>query len=98
MTDSQVDPLPLPPNALEQGGVEVLRALIVKNKLEVSLRRAFETADVWGMLIADIARHAARVFADETDLSEDEALQLIRDVFNAEIDMPTDRGSTNAVS
>ncbi len=78
--------------------MEVLRALIVEGKLEVSLRRAFEEPEVWGMLIADLARHAARIFSTETDLSEDDALAKIRAMFEAELDAPTDRGSTSAVS
>ncbi|MEJ2434507.1 MAG: DUF5076 domain-containing protein [Pseudolabrys sp.] len=98
MADAEVDPLPIPPAAQEQGGVEVLRALIVKGKLEVALRRAFEDPDVWGLLITDVARHAARIFATETELSEDQALAKIRAMFEAELDSPTDPGSTSAVS
>jgi Domain of unknown function (DUF5076) len=98
MADPQVDTLPVPPEALEQGGIEVLRALIVEGRLEVSLRRAFEEPELWGMLIADVARHAARIFATETGLSEDQALEKIRAMFDAELDMPTDPGSTSAVS
>ncbi len=93
-----VDPLPVPPTALEQGGVEVLRAFIVEHRLEVSLRRAFEEPDHWGMLIADVARHAARAFSAENTTSEDEALQKIRAMFDAELDAPTDPGSTTAIS
>ena len=50
------------------------------------------------MLIADVARHAARIFATETKLSEDEALELIRSMFDAEMDAPTDPGATSAIS
>lgn len=98
MADAEVDPLPVPPEAVEQGGVEVLRAFIVDGRLEVSLRRAFEEPDVWGMLIADVARHAARIYATETDLSENQALHKIREMCDAELDTPTDPGSTNAIS
>ena len=98
MANAEVDALPLPPAALETGGVEVLRTVIVEGKLEVTLRRAFEEPDVWGMLIADVARHAARVFATETELSEHAALAKIRAIFDAELDAPTDPGSTSAVS
>ena len=76
----------------------MLRALIVEGKLEVTLRRAFEEPDFWGLLIADVARHAARIFATETELSEDQALAKIRAMFDAELDSPTDPGSTSAVS
>src|ERR671923_263754 len=59
------DALHVPPTALEQGGVEVLRAAIVDGGLHVSLRRAFEDPEAWGMLIADVARHVARIYATE---------------------------------
>ncbi len=98
MPDVEVDALPVPPEALQLGGIEVLRAFIVEGKLEVSLRRAFEEVDLWGMLIADVARHAARVFATETEMSEEQALAQIRAMFDAELDEPTDPGSTSAVS
>jgi hypothetical protein len=92
------EPLTVPPTALEKGGVEVLRAAIVDGGLHVSLRRAFDDPQAWGMLIADVARHAARIFATETKVSEDQALEMIRNMFDAEMDAPTDPGSTSAVS
>jgi len=92
------DPLHAPPGALERGGVEVLRAAIVDGGLHVSLRRAFDDPQAWGMLIADVARHAARIFATETNVTEDQAIERIRSMFDAEMDAPTDRGTTSAVS
>src|SRR5262245_13841700 len=53
------DALHVPPTALEHGAVEVLRAAIVEGGRHVSLRRAFDDPQAWGMLIADVARHAA---------------------------------------
>jgi len=92
------DALNVPPAAMEQGGVEVLRAVIVDGALHVSLRRAFDDPEAWGMLIADVARHAARIYANETKLTEDEALERIRSMFDAEMDAPTDPGTTSALS
>jgi hypothetical protein len=92
------DALQIPPSALEQGGVEVLRAAIVDGALHVSLRRTFDDPEAWGMLIADVARHAARVFARETKITEDQAIEKIRNMFDAEMDAPTDPGSTQAIS
>jgi hypothetical protein len=92
------DALHAPPTALEQGGVEVLRAAIVGGALHVSLRRAFDDPQAWGVLIADVARHASRIFARETPLTEDEALVRIRSMFDAEMDAPTDPGTTSAIS
>jgi hypothetical protein len=92
------DPLHVPPTALERGGVEVLRAAIIEGGLHVSLRRAFDDPQAWGMLIADVARHAARIFAKETELSEEEALDRIRSMFDAEMDAPTDPGTTTVIN
>ena len=92
------DALHVPPAALDQGGVEVLRAAIVEGGLHVALRRAFDDPQAWGMLIADVARHAARIFANETKLTEAEALERVRAMFDAEMDAPTDPGTTSAIS
>jgi hypothetical protein len=92
------DALQIPPTALEQGGVEVLRAAIVDGGLHVSLRRAFDDPEAWGMLIADVTRHIARIYATEDKFREEETIERIRALFNAEMDSPTDPGSTNAIS
>jgi hypothetical protein len=92
------DALVIPPTALEQGGVEVLRAAIVDSGLHVSLRRAFDDPEAWGMLIADVARHVARIYATENKFREEETLERIRALFNAELDSPTDPGTTSAIS
>jgi hypothetical protein len=49
---------------------------------------------MWGLLLVDIARHAARAYARESAMSEEEALAQILDMFEAEIARPTDMGST----
>jgi len=90
--------LHIPPAAMEQGGVEVLRAVIVDGGLHVSLRRAFDDPEAWGMLIADVSRHIARIYATEKNMPEDETLARIRGIFEAEMDAPTDPGSTSALS
>jgi Domain of unknown function (DUF5076) len=92
------DALVIPPSAIEQGGVEVLRAAIVDGGLHVSLRRAFDDPEAWGMLIADVARHVARIYATENKFQEEETLERIRALFNAELDSPTDPGTTSAIS
>ena len=45
-----------------------------------------------------VARHAARIFAKETKLTEDEALERIRAMFDAEMDAPTDPGESRVVN
>jgi len=92
------DALHIPPSALEAGGVEVLRCAIVDGALHVSLRRAFDDPEAWGMLIADITRHVARVYATEDKFREEETIERIRALYEAEMDAPTDSGTTSAVS
>ena len=48
---------------------------------------------MWGLLLVDIARHAARAYARESGYTEDEALARIVDMFDAEIARPTDMGT-----
>jgi Domain of unknown function (DUF5076) len=90
--------LHIPPVVLEQGGVEVLRAIIVDGDLHVSLRRAFDDPDPWGMLIADVTRHIARIYATESKLTQDQVIERVRTIYDAEMDRPTDPGTTSAIS
>ena len=92
------DALKAPPTALEEGGVEVLRAAIVNGGLHVSLRRAFDDPEAWGMLIADVTRHVARIYATEDNFREAETVERIRALYDAEMDAPTDPGTTSALS
>ena len=73
---------------------EVLRAFVVDGGLSIAFARAFEEPDMWGLLLVDIARHAARAYARESGFTEEEALARILDMFEAEIARPTDVGST----
>ena len=98
MSEAKYDALRAPPTALERGGVEVLRAAIVEGGLHVSLRRAFDDPEAWGMLIADITRHVARIYATEDKFPEDETVERIRALFNAEIDSPTSPVNVSALS
>jgi Domain of unknown function (DUF5076) len=98
MSKAAFDALNAPPAALELGGTEVLRAAIVEGGLHVSLRRAFDDPEAWGMLIADITRHVARIYASEDKFREEETIERIRAIYEAEMDAPTDPGTTNAVS
>jgi Domain of unknown function (DUF5076) len=90
--------LKAPPTALEKGGTEILRAAIVEGGLHVSIIRAFDDPQAWGMLIADIARHVARIYRTEDNIPEERTIERIRNLFDAEMDAPTDPGTTSAVS
>lgn len=73
---------------------EVLRTFVVDGGLSIAFTRAFEEPDMWGLLLVDIARHAARAYAKESAYTEDEALARIVEMFEAEIARPTDLGNT----
>jgi hypothetical protein len=90
---------PIPPDALGNSeAVEVLRAFVVDGGLSISFTRAFEDPQMWGMLLVDVARHAARVFEKEGVCTEAEALERIYDMFEAEFADPTDLGRTDETS
>ena len=98
MTARKFEALNAPPDALEKGGIEILRASVVDGAVSIALRRAFDDPFTWGVLLVDLARHAARVYAMETDLSEEEALAEIVSGIQAELDDPSDPGSSQAVN
>jgi hypothetical protein len=95
---AKFEALKAPPVALEQGGTEILRAAIVGGGLHVSLCRAFDDPEAWGMVIADVTRHVARIYATEDNIPEVRTLERIRNLFDAEMDAPTDPGTTSAIS
>jgi hypothetical protein len=92
------DALHIPPLALERGGTEVLRAVIIDGDLHLSLRRAFDEPESWGMLLAEIARHVGHLYARESTMSEREVIEKLRAVFEAEMDELSAPGTTKNVS
>jgi hypothetical protein len=88
----------IPPDALEKGGVEIMRASVVDGDVNIAMRRAFDDPFTWGVLLVDLARHAARVYAKETEFSEEDAMAQIAAGIQAELDDPSDPGSTQAIN
>ena len=85
----------MPPDVVgRDDATEVLRAFVLDRGLSIAFTRAFEEPDVWGLLLVDGARPAARAYARESAYTEDEALRRIVDMFEAEIARPTDMGNT----
>ena len=86
---------PLPPDVIgRDDATEVLRAFVLDGGLSIAFTRAFDEPDVWGLLLVEVARHAARAYGRESDLTEEEALKRIVDMFEAEVARPTDMGTT----
>jgi hypothetical protein len=57
---------------------------------------ALDDPQMWGMVLVDIARHAARAYEKEGAMSEANALTSIVDMFTAELSHTTDLGRTTA--
>jgi len=89
--------LPVPPNCqMSERAAEVLRVWINdKNNVDVTLLPAFAQPEAWGLLLVDIARHAARSYEQDGVMPSGKALDLIRAGFDAEWGSPTDMGSTS---
>ena len=98
MGEQIVHELPAPPEAIRDGGQEVLRAFIVEGDLHVSLTNAFERPAVWGVLLVDIARHVARMYSQEGTALRDQALDEIYRTLQAEWSIPDDDGQTDVIN
>jgi len=76
------DALPISNNALDKGGVELLRAAIVDEELFIVARLvAFRGPAPWGWVLADIARRLASHYAAQDNLTEAEVTAAIVDAF-----------------
>jgi len=98
MSDAELHTLDVPPDVTDNGGHEVLRAFVSNGAVSVAMRRSFDDPFVWGMLLADLARHAARIYAAESEMSEAEAMARIAEAVQAEFDSPTDTGASGAIN
>ena len=79
-----------PPMVRDKDAHEVMRAAVHNGEMHFALRRGFTDAGAWGVLLADAARHVAKVYAHENVLTEDAALDRIRKGFEAAISEPAD--------
>jgi len=81
--------LPPPPNAKNRDAVEVLRVWAVPSEAQqVSLKTTWEEPGTWGLMLADLARHAAKAYAMEGH-DEAETLSRILKFLHAELTAPT---------
>lgn len=79
-----------PPLATNPKSVEVLRAWAVPGEpQQVTLRPTWDDPGAWGLMLVDIARHAANAYANE-GRDHDEIIRRIRELWDAEWDAPTD--------
>ncbi len=85
-THAMYHALVIPNDALDKGGLEILRAGIVEDELYVTARRTFEDPALWGEALDDIARRIAAIyFAGDSDLSERDIIAKIGQAFAADL-------------
>jgi hypothetical protein len=85
---SELDPPPLA--HADPEATEVLRIWTAPGEgPHVTLRTTWEDPAAWGVMLVDIARHAANAYAKEGGKRE-EALARIKTLFDAEWSSPTD--------
>jgi hypothetical protein len=78
--------LALPEQALEKGGLEILRLGIVDDELYVSALPAFETPAQWGEVLAEVATRLGAVYAAQnTGLNRKDVTTDIVEAFAAEM-------------
>ena len=86
--------LPIPGDAVGNDSAEILRVWIVNGGMHVSLQQGFDDPRIWGIALVDMARHVARVYEREGVMTEAEALDSIKSLFDAEWNHMTDAGRT----
>jgi hypothetical protein len=86
----------IPNEALERGGIEILRAAIIEGQLHVTLRRTFEHPDPWGGLLSEVARRVARIYAADGALDEGEVVFRIHSSFVSESGVRSSRAKKSA--
>ena len=74
----------------DSNAVEVLRVWAAPGQpQQLTLRTTWKDAGAWGLLLADVARHAANAYGNE-GADPNEVLSRIRALFDAEMSSPTD--------
>jgi hypothetical protein len=80
-----------PPISREKGSFEILRVWGGKDlPQQYALNTTWDDPGAWGLLLVDIAHHAAKAYGGPGGISEKEALFRIKQLLDAEWSSPTD--------
>ena len=78
--------LALPEQALENGGVEILRLGIIDDELYVSALPAFKAPAQWGEVLAEVTQRLGAIYAaQKTGLSKKDVAVQIAEAYVAEL-------------
>jgi hypothetical protein len=80
--------LVIPNEALDRGGMEILRAGLVDDELYVTARRVFKDPATWGEILGEITQRLGRIYAAEGEYKAKEVIAAIENAFAAEMGAP----------
>jgi hypothetical protein len=88
--------LAVPPDVEANGGTEILRLFVTGGALSLTMQRGFARPEVWGQLLAKLARHVSTIYDRETPIAAEKALAEISAAFEASLNGKTlDSGAAN---
>jgi hypothetical protein len=82
------DALVIPTDALDKGGVEILRAGLIDDELYVTARPTFDHPSVWGEVLADITRRISQLYTGDGKYTQKDALAAISGAYAADLGAP----------
>jgi hypothetical protein len=75
----------------DPNAIEVVRVWVAKGGQHVSIDvGVWKDPIAWGIVLADLAGHVANAYEQETGKNKKKTLAQIRELFNKELDTPTD--------
>src|SRR6267154_5173277 len=77
--------LVIPNEALDKGGMEILRAGLVDDELYVTARRVFKDPATWGEILGEITQRLGRIYAAEGEYKAKEVIAAIENAYAAEM-------------
>src|SRR5258705_986551 len=77
--------LVIPNEALDKGGMEILRAGLVDDELYVTARRVFKDPATWGEILGEITQRLGRIYAAEGEYKAKEVSAAIENAYAAEM-------------
>jgi hypothetical protein len=82
----EYETLPVPDEAVTQGGVELLRVAMISNKLYLSIRPGFKDPADWGEVLAEITRRIGLLYEmEDRGFSEADAIVAVEEAYAAEM-------------
>ena len=80
-----------PPISKEKGTFEILRVWAGTDMpQQLTLETTWTDPGTWGLVLVDIARHVAKAYSNKGNITEEEALSRIKQLFDVEWESPTD--------